>query len=261
MKLHGPLSVLIICFATVPLTAQDTATDPRVDFATYLSGNTHTHIVASALDRNGNLYVTGITFAADFPTTAGAFRRTPRQVCTNGICGFTTTFVTKLSRDGRSLAYSTFLNEGVPLDIAVDAQGNAYVTGPIVDPDYTGTFGAWRTKCRNPIGNATNQFCDWLVKLNTSGSSLSYSTLVDDVSQCFGFNDQRIAVNAAGEVYIAGTSLVDAPPAIGGECPTTPGAYRRTVVGSQSGTIVMKFNASGSGILFSTWVSGPSPAD
>ena len=78
MKLHGLLSVLIICFATLPLTAQNTATDPRVDFATYLSGSTHTNITASALDSKGNLYVTGTTFAADFPTTAGAFRRTAR---------------------------------------------------------------------------------------------------------------------------------------------------------------------------------------
>ena len=40
-----------------------------------------------------------------------------------------TTFVAKLSRDGRFLVYSTFLNELDPLAIAVDNEGNAYVTG------------------------------------------------------------------------------------------------------------------------------------
>jgi hypothetical protein len=94
MQMHGPLSLLIICFAAIPVMAQDTATEPRVDFATYLSGGKQTTISASALDRNGNLYVTGTTSSGDYPTTPGAFLRTPRQVCVNGSCGFSATFIT-----------------------------------------------------------------------------------------------------------------------------------------------------------------------
>jgi len=234
--------------------AQGTATEPRVDFATYLSGGKQTTISASALDRNGNLYVTGTTSSGDYPTTPGAFLRTPRQVCVNGSCGFSATFITKLSRDGSSLVYSTFLSkEGVPSDIAVDDRGNVYVTGPIVDPDYEGTPGTWRTKCQSPNPGAPAQFCAWLVKLNASGSSVIYSTLIDDIHQCF--SDQHIAVNAAGEVYVAGTGSV------GRQCFTTPNAYRKTVTGGESGTIVMKFNANASNVLFSTWVSSAAPRD
>ena len=73
MTLRRPLAVLIVCFATVPVIAQDTATEPQVDFATYLSGNKQTTVWASALDRSGNLYVTGTTSAGDYPTTPGHF--------------------------------------------------------------------------------------------------------------------------------------------------------------------------------------------
>ena len=138
----------------MPANAQTTATRPRVDFATYLSGSLNTATVGLAVDSKGYMYVTGITSASDFPTTAGAFRRTPRQVCSNGSCSYITAFVAKLSRDGRFLVYSTFLNELDPLAIAVDNDGNAYVTGGVVDTDYTGTPGAWRTKCLNPNTSA-----------------------------------------------------------------------------------------------------------
>ena len=55
-----------------------------------------------------------------------------------------------------------------------------------MDADYTGTPGAWRTKCLNPNTAAPLQFCNWIVKLNTGGSTLAYSTLIDDVRVCFG---------------------------------------------------------------------------
>ena len=72
----------------MPANAQTTATRPRVDFATYLSGSLNTTIVGLAVDSKGYMYVTGITSASDFPTTAGAFRRTPRRVCSNGSCSY-----------------------------------------------------------------------------------------------------------------------------------------------------------------------------
>ena len=245
----------------MPASAQVTATRPRVDFATYLSGNLDTTVVGLAIDSKGYTYVTGITSDGDFPTTAGAFRRTPRRVCSNGSCFYSTAFVSKLSRDGRFLVYSTFLNELDPLAIAVDNEGNAYMTGGLVDTDYTGTPGTWRTKCRNTNTDGDN-FCNWIVKLNTSGSGLLYSTLIDDVRVCFTSYDQRIAVNAESEAYVAGTATVFpvpayAPPA----CYTTANAFRSTVSGVGTGTVVMKFAADAKGLLFSTWVSGPAPQD
>jgi hypothetical protein len=254
---------ILIWLMIVPANAQTTAARPRVDFATYLSGNLGTTTVGIAVDFKGYMYVTGVTSDGDFPTTAGAFRRTPRRVCSNRSCGYSTTFVSKLSRDGRSLVYSTFLNELDPLAIAVDNGGNAYLTGGLVDTDYTGTPGAWRTKCLNTNTAAPHQFCNWIVKVDTSGSKLVYSTLIDDVRVCFTSYDQGIAVNAEGQAYVAGTAAAFSAPATGPPppCYTTANAFRTSVSGGGTGTVVMKFTADAKGLLFSTWVSGPTPQD
>src|SRR6185295_200978 len=76
-----------------------------------------------AVDNAGSAYVTGYTYSPDFPVTAGAFDTTRAGL---------DAFVTKFTTDGRSLVYSTFLG-GTGREqgqgIAVDANGNAYVTG------------------------------------------------------------------------------------------------------------------------------------
>ena len=75
-----------------------------------------------AVDGDGNFYVTGTTQSADFPTTVGADRT---------LDGSTDIFVTKFSPAGAVL-YSTYLGGGCDdsaRDMAVDAAGNAYVTG------------------------------------------------------------------------------------------------------------------------------------
>ncbi|MFX6254439.1 hypothetical protein ABTF84_19945, partial [Acinetobacter baumannii] len=84
-------------------------------------------------------YVTGMTRSKDFPSTAGVVQpaRTPDYVYVDNSYNpprtFTLSrsdaFVTKLSRDGASLSYSTYLGgiqDDVASAIAVDAQGNAY---------------------------------------------------------------------------------------------------------------------------------------
>ena len=77
------------------------------------------------MDASGNAYVTGCTSSTNFPTTPGAFQTDLRQRDRPDA------FVTKLNATG-TLVYSTYLG-GNRLDnghaIAVDASGNAYVTG------------------------------------------------------------------------------------------------------------------------------------
>jgi hypothetical protein len=51
-----------------------TATVPKVQYSTYLSGSQFSIITASTADANGFQYVAGVTLAADFPTTPGAYR-------------------------------------------------------------------------------------------------------------------------------------------------------------------------------------------
>ncbi len=106
-------------------------------YSTYLGGNT---VIGSgdgasglAVDSSGNAYITGSASSADFPVTSGAF-----QTTNHAQAGYADAFVTKLNPAGTALVYSTYLGgSGRPhyeggdagRAIAVDAAGNAYVTG------------------------------------------------------------------------------------------------------------------------------------
>ena len=117
------------------------------------------------MDSSGDAYVTGATTSTDFPTTAGAFQtdeRRRRQA-----------FVTKLNATGSALVYSTYLGGTCTNDhgnaIAVDASGDAYVTGSTSSNNFPTTANAFQTSGRR-LSDA------FVTKLNAAGSALIYST-------------------------------------------------------------------------------------
>src|SRR5882724_689003 len=109
--------------------------DPVLAYSTYLGGH------GIAVDTDGNAYVVGSTGSTAFPTTAGAFQP-------NYAGGYGDAFVTKLNSTGSALVYSTYLG-GSGWDrghaIAVDTDGNAYVTGMTNSIDFPTTPGALLT--------------------------------------------------------------------------------------------------------------------
>ncbi len=191
-------------------------------------------------DANGNAYISGITYdaATDYPTTAGAYDETHN--------GSSDLFVTKLSADGSTLAYSTFVGsdgtEGSWSKIAVDDDGNAYVNGEtwFFSTDFPTTPGAYD----ETFNGGTDVF---VVKLSSDGSSLIYSTLIGGT----GTEGSRdIAINSAGNAYIIGTTSTSA-----GDYPTTPGAYDQTFNGGVD-IYVTKLSTDGSSLAYSTLVGG-----
>src|SRR5207247_1970406 len=96
-------------------------------YSTYLGGNNDDQGLGIAVDAAGNAYVAGQTRSSTFPTTPGAFQRFE-----GGGLYEPDAFVTKLNPLGSALVYSTYLG-GISSDqatgIALDAAGNAYVTG------------------------------------------------------------------------------------------------------------------------------------
>jgi hypothetical protein len=144
------------------------------------------------------------------------------------------------------LDYSTFLggaDSDVGEDIAV-REGRAYVTG-FTKFSYPTTPGAFDTSS----DGSSDAF---VTKLNASGSRLVYSTflggtdLLDaDREQGFG-----IAVDGEGRAYVTGRT--DSP-----DFPTTRGAFDRTFADFEN-VFVTKLNASGSALVYSTFLGGTS---
>ncbi|HEX7334391.1 MAG TPA: SBBP repeat-containing protein [Pyrinomonadaceae bacterium] len=97
--------------------------DPVLSYSTFLGGGGSEHAVSIAVDSQGSAYVTGSTTRL-FPTTAGAFKTSSQS---GGA------FVSKLDPTGSTLVYSTYLSDSgtTGRSIAVDASGNAYVTGMV----------------------------------------------------------------------------------------------------------------------------------
>jgi uncharacterized protein (DUF2141 family) len=206
-------------------------------YSTYLGGNDLDRGHGIAVDAGGSAYVTGQTTSVNFPTTLGAFDTT-----LGGCCD---AFVTKLNAAGSALFYSTYLGSS-GFDggngIAVDAGGNAYVTGGTQGAaDFPTTVGAFDTT----LGGCCDGF---VTKLNAAGSAPLYSTYLGGNGFDFGVG---IAVDAGGNAYVAGRN--DST-----DFPTTPGTFDPTRGGCCDG-FVTKLNAAGSApLLYSTYLGGSS---
>src|SRR5205807_2412693 len=116
-------------------------------YSTYLGGSGRDSGASIAVDSSGNAWITGSTGSTNFPVTANAFQSA--NAANRGNCLFeydhcTDGFVTKLSAAGNSLVYSTFLGgnsyvNDAASSIAVDSNGNGYVTGATTACDFPTT--------------------------------------------------------------------------------------------------------------------------
>ena len=206
-------------------------------YSTYLGGTGYDQGNGIAVDGSGNAYVTGYTYSTDFPVTPGAFQ------VTNGGGGHDDAFVTKVNATGTALVYSTYLG-GTHSDrgngIAVDASGNAYVTGETTSTDFPVTPGAFQAT------NGGGGIYDTLVtKVNATGTALVYSTYLGGTSYDAGYG---IAVDASGNAYVTG--YTQSP-----NFPVTPGAFQVTN-GGVADIFVTKVNAMGTALVYSTYLGG-----
>lgn len=104
--------------------------DPVLSYSTLLGAPASDIAFGIAVDSQGSAYVTGTTDSTNFPTTSGAFKSTSTN---------SGSFVTKLDPTGSSLVYSTYLTGNGTVNafsIAVDAAGNAHVTGSTSASDF-----------------------------------------------------------------------------------------------------------------------------
>lgn len=230
--------------------------DPVLAYSTLLGGVNNEFGWGAAIDASGNLYLVGSSYSVDsYPTTAGVLQ-------TRAFSATADVVITKLNPNGNALLYSTYLGgsgNDFGLGIEVDAGGNVFVVGTTYAvTTFPTTPGAFQTRFGGGVSDA------FVAKLNPSGSALIYSTFLGG-SQFDGATDQfaapdifdsfwhmGLAIDAAGNAYISGTTLSP-------DFPTTPGAFQTKKAGAgPSDAFVAKLNPTGTALVYSTYLGGAS---
>lgn len=204
--------------------------DPTLAFSTLIGGSSvnfseASHALGVAVDSAGNPHITGFTCA--FPTTPG----TPQQEFGGGSCppNGGDAFAAKLSADGRSLLYATYLggpDNDVGTGIALDSLGQAYIKGT-AGVGLPTTTGSYQRTLPNPERNS-----DFVTRLTTAGQ-LSYSTYVGEAQSDGNADLGGVAVDGSGNAYITGA-----------------------VVQGVQVAYIAKLNSTGSGLLYLTHLAG-----
>jgi len=167
--------------------------DPWV-FATFLGGNGEDAAVKVDVDSDGDIYTCGISDSGNFPTTTGAFQAK--------LAGFLNVIVSKVSADGSSLVFSTYLGGDFydfPNSMYVDPAEDVYLCGDTYSSNFPVTAGAYQNRSTGSSSNFTAD--SFVTKLDASGSRLDYSTYLgaDSDGSLLG-----MTVDGSGNAYVTG---------------------------------------------------------
>jgi hypothetical protein len=206
--------------------------DPAIRYSTYVGGSNVELYSSVVVDASGNAYLAGNTFSTDFPTTPGAFQL---DMASDDVV------VTKLAPGGNALVYSTYLGGGAGdfgNGIAIDAAGNAIVTGSTFSTNFPTTNGF--------AADMTGADA-FLTKLNATGTTLLYSTYLGGSGTD---GAAAVAAEPGGVAYVTGsTDSIDFQ--------TTPSAYQAMRLVAATTTFVTKIDTTASGaasLLYSTYL-------
>jgi len=198
-------------------------------YSTYIGGSGDDRAFGIAVDSSGNAYVTGSTTSANFPI---------RYALQSRLLGPHNAFVLKLSPAGNMMDYSTYLGgsgEDYGYGIAVDGSGNAYVVGDTTSVNFPATG------FQRGFHGVQDAF---VAKVSADGSHLAYSTYLGGSNTDHGAS---IAVDSSGAAYVTGSTYsVDFP---------TMDPFQPHIAGGED-AFIARLNASGTGLLFSTYLGG-----
>jgi subtilase family serine protease len=201
-------------------------------YTAYLGGSGDDTGLAIAVDGAGRAHVTGATDAADFPTVNGFQPTAP---------GAGDAFVARLSADGATLLYATYLGGTGPdagRGIALDSGGRPHVTGITASADFP-TSAALQT-----VGRATDAFVAKIDPGAVGEASLVWATYLGGTDADEG---QAIAVDLDGNAYVAGVTASGDFPVVGAYQPGPGGG---------TDAFLAKLNAAGTALLYSTYLGG-----
>jgi hypothetical protein len=200
-------------------------------FSTYIGGTEYEDGYGIAVDGLGNMYVAGYTSSTDFPMN---------NSYDSSFNGHYDVFVLKLSADGSSLVYSTYIG-GYDIDycwaLTLDTQNNVYVVGYTYSSDFP---------MINPYDDTYDGYYDVFVsKLSNDGSILEYSTYLGGHSYDYGWG---ITTDDEGCAYITGATESSDFPMIN--------PYDGSYNGGEYDVFISKFSPDGSSLRFSTFLGG-----
>jgi uncharacterized repeat protein (TIGR01451 family) len=229
---------------------------PNPDTCTTACTQNTTEAQAIAIDTAGDAYITGWTQDGNLPVTTGAFQTTAKPIlgssdpinyyAIEGERGFVAKFDPTQSGTA-SLIYASYLGGTTPGDdyatgIAIDAKGDAYITGSAGSPDFPTTKGAFQRTCYSPGG--AECFTAFITKFNPNGTGLVYSTMLGDQADGDGASVYagRIRVNSSGDAFVAGV--------------TGSGFPLENPISTTGSAFLTELNPTGTALLFSTYFGG-----
>jgi hypothetical protein len=199
-------------------------------YSTYIEGFVEGEVLA--IDASGNVYVAGIA-GTGLPIPAGS---TPFQSTNKG----QNVAIIKLNNNGTAVLYGTYLG-GSGLDvlpgIAVDASGNAYISGFTTSNDFP-----TKNALQGSLGSSGQS--GFVTKLDPSGSALVFSTYLGGDSRT---EARAIALDSSGNAYIAGSASSGFP--------TTSGALQ-PACSVDSCAFVAKLSSNGSSLPYASYLGG-----
>ncbi len=206
------------------------ATGNSLAYSSYFGGGDNDFGNAIAIDKSNNDYIVGLTDSRNLPVV------NPQQSI---LGGDSDGFIAKFDSTGNSLSFATYFggsNFDTITSVAVDSTNNIYVTGVTGSKDFSLMSPIQQTKADN--------LDSFVSKLNTAGNSLIFSTYLG------GSGDEQansIALDDKNNVYIIGvTTSTNFPLA---------DATQKTN-GGQQDAFITKINATGSSLVFSTYLGG-----
>ena len=229
-------------------------------YSTLIGGSNEDGCAGIAVDSAGNAYVAGTTASTDFPTVKpvqSTLQSSPVNLYNMDA------FIAKLNPTGTALLYSTYYGGANPdgaTAIAVDAAGNAYVTGFTTSSNFPVTSGVFQPTYGGSGGQFDSTFATgdaFVIKMNPTGSVV-YSTFLGGSKDDMGIG---IAIDSKGDAYIGGATLSSNFPTLKAFQTTFGGFGGET--NAVNGDIfyggdgfVSELNPTGTALVFSSYLGG-----
>ena len=215
--------------------ARLSSTGSALVFSTYLGGGSNEYGYGIDLKSSGEIFLTGSTLSADFPTS---------RAYQPGVAGLSDAFLTCLDSPGHPIIFSTYLG-GSGGDycraVTVDGKDRILLAGYTSSADFP-TLNPYQSSASGP---PTSYFSAFLTALKSSGSTLIYSTYLG------GSEHERayaLAVDSQNRAWISGYSRsLDFP---------TVNPYQPSRGAAGADAFATGFTSSGSSLVYSTYLGG-----